>query len=509
MTQATEKLSILEKVGYSLGDLAANLIFQTLVMFIAFFYTDVYQLPPAQASAVILICGILGGVIFTPIMGMIADRTDTRWGKFRPWILWTSVPFGVCALLAFTTPDFDPTGKLIYAFVTYLALVLLYSANNLPYSALSGVITGNMNERVSLSSYRFVAVMVAQFIIQVLMLPFVLILGDGDKAEGFKQVMLIFSLVGIVFFIITFLTTKERVVPKPEQVSTVKEDLADLFKNTPWLIMVCATVLVFMMLALKSGTLIYYFENYLSEAHLADFLESSGFNSFIDGLNSTLQGAGMTRFKWPEDPATSAFSLFNGVGIILMIIGIGFSKPLSTRFGKKDVFGWALAVSMVFIVALYFIDPTSIPTVFLMQLLHGFTYGITIPLLWAMIADVADYSEWKNNRRATGIIFSAMILGLKLGLTLGGAMVASVLAFYGYSAAIDVQPAEAIRGIKLAVSLYSSLPALLAAALVLLFYKIDKKMEMRIERDLEVRRSSDTAPAAANVNETAWTQESK
>lgn len=509
MTQATEKLSILEKVGYSLGDLAANLIFQTLVMFIAFFYTDVYQLPPAQASAVILICGILGGVIFTPIMGMIADRTSTRWGKFRPWILWTSVPFGIGAILAFTTPDLGPNGKLIYAFVTYLALVMLYSANNLPYSALSGVITGNMSERVSLSSYRFVAVMVAQFIIQVLMLPFVLILGDGDKAEGFKQVMLIFSLVGIVLFIITFLTTKERVVPKPGQVSTVKEDLADLFKNMPWLIMVSATILVFMMLALKSGTLIYYFENYLSEPHLADFLENTGFNNFIAGLNSSLQGAGMTRFRWPEDPATSAFSLFNAVGILFMIIGIGFSKPLTTRFGKKDVFGWALALSMVFIVALYFIAPESVSTVFVMQLLHGFTYGITIPLLWAMIADVADYSEWQNNRRATGIIFSAMILGLKLGLTLGGAMVTSVLAFYGYSAAIDVQAAETTNGIKLAVSLYSSLPALLAAVLVLAFYKVDKNMEKQIERDLDLRRNGDVAPPAANVNETAWTQERK
>lgn len=495
MNARVEKISVLEKVGYSLGDLAANLIFQTLVTFIAFFYTDVYGLPPAQASMVTGVCGILGGVIFAPVVGVLADRTNTRWGKFRPWILFTSIPFGLGALLSFTTPDLDPSGKLIYAFVTYLALMMLYSANNLPYSALSGVITGNMQERVSLSSYRFVAVMVAQFIIQVLLLPLVLILGDGDKAEGFKQVMTIFAVVGVICFIITFLTTKERVVPHVEQKSSIKDDLGDLFKNLPWVIMLVATILVFMMLSLKSGSLIYYFENYLSEEHLASFLDGSGFNSFIAGLNSMLQGAGLTRFRWPEDAPTSAFSLFNGIGIIFMIVGIGFSKPLTNRFGKRDVFGWALAVSMLFVLVLYFLSPESVGTVFAAQVLHGLSYGITIPLLWAMIADVADYSDWKNNRRATGIIFSAMILGLKLGLTLGGSLVSALLAVYGYQAGAAVQSAETIGGIILAVSVFSSMPGFLAAGL-LFFYKIDKAMEQQIERDLEMRRND------SNVSET-------
>ncbi|MDO3385508.1 glycoside-pentoside-hexuronide (GPH):cation symporter [Gilvimarinus sp. SDUM040013] len=488
MNVRVEKISVMEKVGYSLGDLAANLIFQTLVTFIAFFYTDVYGLPPAQASMVTGVCGILGGVIFAPVVGVLADRTNTRWGKFRPWVLFTSIPFGLGALLSFTTPDLDPSGKLIYAFVTYLALMMLYSANNLPYSALSGVITGNMGERVSLSSYRFVAVMVAQFIIQVLLLPLVLILGDGDKAEGFKQVMTIFAVIGVVCFIITFLTTKERVTPNVEQKSTIKEDLGDLFKNIPWVIMLLATILVFMMLSLKSGTLIYYFENYLNEAELARFLDESGFNGFIASLNAGLQNVGLTKFRWPEDAPTSAFSLFNGIGIILMIIGIGFSKPLTNRFGKRNVFGWALAVSMLFILVLYFLSPESIGLVFLSQVLHGFSYGITIPLLWAMIADVADYSEWKNNRRATGIIFSAMILGLKLGLTLGGSLVSALLAVYGYQAATAVQSQETIDGILLAVSLFASLPGFLAAGL-LVFYKIDKNMEQQIESDLDGRRN--------------------
>ena len=182
MTTNTERLSVGEKIGYSLGDLAANLIFQTFITFLAFFYTDIYKIPAGTASAIIFWGGVFGGVIFNPIMGLIADRTNTRWGKFRPWVLWTAVPFGVFALLAFTTPDLGEQGKIWYAAITYTLLVTIYAANNLPYAALSGVLTGNMSERNSLSSYRFVAVMVAQFVIQVLLLPLVLALGDGDQA---------------------------------------------------------------------------------------------------------------------------------------------------------------------------------------------------------------------------------------------------------------------------------------------------------------------------------------
>ncbi|HEX7025706.1 MAG TPA: glycoside-pentoside-hexuronide (GPH):cation symporter, partial [Gammaproteobacteria bacterium] len=258
-TVNSEKLSVVEKVGYSLGDLAANLIFQTQITFLAFFYTDVYGIPAGSASTIIFMAGILGGVLFNPIMGIIADRTRTRWGKFRPWILWTAVPFGVMALLTFSTPDLGQNGKIIYAFVTYTLLVTIYSANNLPYAALSGVMTGNMSQRNSLSSYRFVAVMIAQFIIQVLLLPLVLILGGGDKAEGFKNAMMMFSIVGVVFFLITFITTRERIVPAVDQDSSVLQDLKDLVRNRPWALMLVITIMIFTTLALKGGTYVYYF----------------------------------------------------------------------------------------------------------------------------------------------------------------------------------------------------------------------------------------------------------
>lgn len=486
MNNSSQKLSVLEKVGYSLGDFAANLIFQTLMTFLAFFYTDVYKIPAGTASAIIFFGGFIGA-FFNIIMGAIADRTRTRWGKFRPWILWTSLPFGIMAILAFSTPDFGANGKIIYALVTYFLLILIYSANNLPYSALSGVLTGDMAQRNSLSSYRFVAVMFAQFIIQSLLLPLVLILGHGNKEVGFENTMMIFAIAGVVCFLITFLTTKERIIPAKEQESSVKQDLIDLSKNKPWVIMLLVTILVFITLSLKGGMYIYYFKYYLDPIAQADFLENIGFNNFIAGLNDMLTGMGLTEFQWPKDAPTSAFSLFNAGGILFMIFGIMFSKLLADKFGKRNIYIAFIFLSALSLLMFNFYAPTSIGIVFITQIAHGFLYGVTIPLLWAMIADVADYSEWKNNRRATAIIFSAMIFGLKVGLSIGGALGAGLLSKYGYVAEAVHQQQTAIDGIKLSVSIYPALVFIISGTL-LCFYMIDKKMEVEIESDLKERR---------------------
>nr|WP_312455040.1 MFS transporter [Stenotrophomonas pavanii] len=489
MASIEHALSVREKLGYSLGDLAANLIFQTLITYLAFFYTDVYRLPAATAATIIFVVGLLGAFVFTPLIGIAADRTSTRWGRFRPWILWTAIPFGVLSLLAFSTPDLGERGKVVYALTTYALLVCVYAANNLPYSALSGVLTGSMAQRNSLSAYRFVAVMIAQFIIQVLLMPLVLILGDGDRVRGFEQVMTAFAIIGTLFFLITFATTRERIVPTREQSGGVLQDLSDLLHNRPWQVMLALTVLVFINLALKGGSYIYYFQYYMSEAALAAFLQGSGFNGLISGLNAGLARAGFAAFTWPTDAATSAFSLFNACGILCMILGIGLSRRLADRFGKRDVFGGALFVSTLFLLAFYFFPHTAVAVAFGAFMLHGFCYGITIPLLWAMIADVADYSEWKNHRRATAIIFSAMLCGLKIGLSVGGALVAAILAHYGYQAGLAQQPEAVVEGIRLTVSVYCAIPFLLAVAL-LFAYEIDKRAETRIEQDLLLRRRS-------------------
>ncbi len=477
MNTTSQKLSIKEKIGYSLGDLAANLVFQTLMTYLAYFYTDIYGLSPTDSSIIMLIVGLIAAFIFNPVIGAIADRTNSKWGKFRPWILWTSVPLGVVALLAFSTPNFAYQGKVIYAVITYSCLLLLYAANNLPYSALSGVITGEMAERNSLSSYRFVAVMFAQFFVQVFMLGIIKSAGNGDKAIGIEKVMTILAIVGTVMLLITFFTTKERIVPKPEQKSSVKEDLGDLIKNKPWLIMLTLTTLVFITLALKGGSYVYYFENYVDKEQLT---------IFIQPILNILSSLGLNHFG--DDPISAGFGLFNAGGIIFMIVGITLSKKLADKYGKRDIFRFFLFISTLFIIAFYFYPPQSVSLMFLSQIFHGFFYGITIPVLWAMIADVADFSEWKTNRRATAIIFSAMMVGLKTGLSIGGALTTSLLGIFNYIPNSLQQPESAVNGIKLLVSIFPAIPFLLGVGL-LFFYEIDKKMEIQIESELKQRRS--------------------
>ena len=488
MSNSSQKVSLVEKIGYSLGDLAANLVFQSLITYLAYFYTDIYGLENNHASLVMLIVGLVAAFGFNPIIGALADRTNSRWGKFRPWVLFTAIPLGVMALLAFTTPDFSYKTKVIYATVTYTLLLLLYGANNLPYASLSGVITGDMAERNSVSSIRFVAVMVAQFFVQVFMKPLILYVGHGDKAAGMETVMTWLAIIGTIMLLISFFSTKERIVPTVEQKSTLKEDLSDLAKNRPWLIMLVVTILVFITLAIKGGSYVFYFENYVEKNALA---------SFISPITNFLSLIGMNFFG--SDPASAGFGLFNAGGIIFMLVGIGLSKKLADKYGKRDVFGIALFISTLFILVFILFPPKSVILMFVSQILHGFSYGITIPILWAMIADVADYSEWKTNRRATGIIFSAMMVGLKVGLSFGGAIITWVLGLYGYinkeSVAAGqqiIQPETVAQGSKMLVSVLPSVPFLIACGL-LFFYEINKKKEIEIENALKARRKDETS----------------
>ncbi len=474
---SSQKLSVLEKIGYSLGDLAANLVFQTLVTWIAYYYLNIYGLKPEHASMLTLIVGLTAAFVFNPVMGAIADRTNSKWGKFRPWILWTAVPLGIVSLLAFKTPSFAYQGKIIYAVVTYALLLLLYAANNLPYGALSGVITGDMKERNSLGSYRFVAVMFAQFFVQVFMYNFIIKAGGGNtieaKAIGISKVMTVLAIIGTIMLIICFLTTKERIVPKPEQRSGLKEDLSDLIKNKPWLIILTVTTLIFITLALKGGSYVYYFENYVDKAELTSFL--APFKSFLPAF---------------ENDTSLGLGVFNGGGILVGLIGIMISPWFANRYGKRNVFMASLFISTLFIIFFYFFPPKSIAIIFGAQVLHGFFYGISTPILWTMIADVADYSEWKNNRRATAIIFSAMMVGLKAGLSIGSSLVSWILSRYHYDPQSTTgQTGTAINGTKMLVSIYPAIPFLLAVGL-LFFYEINKKMEVQIEADLKEKRNN-------------------
>jgi GPH family glycoside/pentoside/hexuronide:cation symporter len=445
----SEKLSVKEKVGYALGDTAANFIFQTMVMFQLVFYTDTFGISAVAAGTLLVVVRIWDAV-FDPIMGVVADRTNTKWGKFRPWIIWTAVPFGIMGFLTFVTPDFSSGGKLIYAYVTYILLMMIYSANNLPYSALSGVMTGDLGERTSLSSYRFVFAMLAQLIIQGLALPMVNYFGQGDSAKGYQFTMGIFSALAVFLFVITFATTKERIQPAPTQKATVKEHFSDLFKNGPWLVMFILTIILFITLAMRGSIVLYYFKYYVGQEDL--------------------------------------FSMFNVLGTVATIIGIFFSKKLSMRFGKRNVFIAGLLGTAFFTSLFVLLPPTAVQLMFTAEILRQFVYGFTIPLLWAMMADVADYSEWKNNRRATGIVFAAIVFGLKAGLGFGGAIAGYILSLYGYIPNAE-QTTAALDGIRLTMSLFPALTFALCAV-TLFFYKINKQTEIQITDELAERRKA-------------------
>lgn len=470
MNNQTNGLSVKEKIGYSLGDLSANLVFQTLMMFLLVYYTDVVGISPSVAGTIIFLGGLIGAS-FNLVMGAIADRTNSRWGKFRPWILWTALPFGIAAWLAFSVPDLEIAGRIAYAAITYVLLLIIYSANNLPYSALSGVMTGDMVERTSLSSYRFVAVTIAQFISQALLLPMVNALGHGNDSVGYKYAIGIFGVIAVVFFVITFLSTKERIIPTIDQKSSVKQDIKDLLKCKPWIIILGLTILLFIGLALRGSMLVYYFKDYVSKDSLLQFFNKMGLE------NSPLV----------NDVAGFAFSLFNTCAIVAALGGIAFSKSFAKRFGKRNAFIFGLMTTAVLQGMFIFYGPSDLGIIYVTYFMLSFFYGITTPLLWAMIGDVADFSEWKTNRRATGMVFSAVIFGLKAGLSFGGAIAAFILSFYGYDSQLMEQSASALLGIKLSVSIYTAVAFFLGAAL-LFIYEIDKKTEIQIQSGLEERR---------------------
>jgi GPH family glycoside/pentoside/hexuronide:cation symporter len=480
MNTKTEKLSVREKIGYSLGDGAANFIFQTMMLLQLSFYTDSFGLTAASAATLFLVARLWAAVC-DPIFGALADRTNTRWGKFRPWILWTAVPFGVIGYFAFTTPDWGSTAKIIYAYVTYTLLMTIYSANNNPYSALSGVITGNMDQRASLSSVRFVVVALATIAIQGFTLPMVNHFGGGDSAKGYQITMGIFCALAMIFFLITFLTTKERVQPPPQQKTSLKQDLSDLVKSKQWLIMFFVMLFIFIFLTMRNGMLVYFFKYYLNIESQKEFLLN--IDKVLFGFFSTIGLTGES-----ADIAGNAFSVVNIIGQLAAIVGIALSNKMAQKFAKRDVLKIWLGIAALAAVLFIAAPPTSIWLVFILSTLFNFAWGVTMPLPWAMMGDVADYSEWKNNRRATGIVFAGIVVGLKVGMALGGFLAGKLLSLYGYVSNVE-QSASSIKGIRLTVSIYPVI-AIIICIICLLIYDINRKTELQMQDELAERRKS-------------------
>lgn len=467
------KLSLKEKVGYSLGDTASNLFFQTFILFLLYFYTDVFGLPAAAVGTMFLVTRIWDA-FFDPIVGMISDRTHTRWGKFRPFLLWFALPFGIIGVLTFTTPGFDTSGKLVYAYVTYSLMMMLYSAINVPYSALMAVITPNSEQRTVLSSYRFVSAFAGGFIVQAVTMSLVNYFGKGNESLGWQWAMGCLSGLAFVLFMITFSTTKERVFPPKEQKTNFKRDLRDLFSNKPWLLIAGATVFQLMYIVMRNSSIMYYFKYYVGDQHLS---------LFGNVINLSFEGF------------ASSFML---TGTVATIIGAVLTNRFSRAFDKKNTYLWFLIASAVLNAFFYLMQPQNVLLIYGLNLAVSFFFGPVSVLQWAMYTDTADYAEWKNERRATGLLMAASLFSLKLGLTLGGAVVGWILAYHGFEAN-QAQTQESVDGIIMLLSVYPSVIGVVGG-LLMLFYPLTNKMMIRIEEDLTARRGG-PAPAPAQASD--------
>ena len=489
MTQSADKLSIIEKTGYSLGDAAANFVFMTMILFQLNFYTDTLGITAAAAGSMLLV-GRLWDAFFDPMMGVLADRTNTRWGKFRPWVLWTALPWGVVMVMAYTVPGFGTTGKVIWACLTNIMLMTLYSMNNTPYSAMSGVMTGDGAERTSLSAYRFVAAMIAQLIVGGFTLPLVQKFGAGDNAKGWQMTMALWAVICVVCFVITFATTKERIAPSASQVSAPKKDFGELLNNGPWIAMFVLTLSHFVFVAMRGGTTFYYFQYYVDKDALYAFLQSHGLANLSGGL---LDKLGMVLKPDRSNVSSVGFSIFNISQQLVTVAGVISSTALAMRFGKRAVAIVGFSLATILMACFIFLPADAIGATFVLEWVRALCYAPTIPLIWAMFADVADYAEWKTSRRTTGIIFATILFALKTGLSLGGAIAGWLLSGYGY-VANAVQTPSALQGIRMTISVYPAI--FLAIVVVCLFrYKITKELNVQIQDDLAARRATSPVPA--------------
>jgi len=493
MNNMNQKISISEKIGYSLGDCSANLVFQMMMIYQTKFYTDVFGLEGAIAGSVMLIARIVDAFV-DPTVGILSDKTQTRWGKYRPWILWTALPFMVFYVLAFYNPGIEDKSLVaVYATISYTLLMTLYSFNNTPYASLGGVMTSDIKERNSITSIRFVAATIAQFIVQGLTLPLVgkFAGANGDKGHGWLCTISLFAAIGFIFFIITFFSARERITPPASQKTDTRKDIRDVFHSIPWRAMFILTLFLFTTLAMWGSAMNYYFENYVDANALYTFLDKLGLVAVEANASfsyNILNAFGLI-VNSPEKAYEVGFGVFNMVGTLVQFFGvILLSSFLANRYGKKRVFIFCLTLTAIFTALFYFPNETDIETMFVLNFLKSLAYAPTVPLLWAMIADVADHSEYVNYRRATGFVFAGVVFALKAGLGIGGAILGFLLSGFGYvSGAGTAQTESAIHGIILSSSLIPA-ATFFIGVIALYFYPITKAYNEEMQAELTERR---------------------
>lgn len=488
-----QKVSMAEKVGYGLGDCSANLVFQMMMIYQTKFYTDVFGLEGAIAGTVMLVARIVDAFV-DPTVGILSDRTQTRWGKYRPWVLWTALPFMVFYVLAFYNPGIEEKGLVaLYATISYTLLMTMYSFNNTPYSSLGGVMSSDIKERTSITSVRFVFSTIAQFVVQGLTLPLVSKFSDGgDKAHGWLCTISLFAAVGFIFLLIVFFSARERITPPASQKNDTRQDIKDVLSSVPWRAMFILTLFVFITLAMWGSAMNYYFENYVDKAALFAFLDNIGLVAAEPGHSvgyHVLNAFGLIVTS-PDKAYEVGFGVFNMVGALVQFFGVIFlSEFLANKYGKKRTFIVCLSLTAVFTAMFYFPAKDNVGMMFVLNFLKSLAYAPTVPLLWAMIADVADHSEYIHYRRATGFVFSGVVFALKAGLGIGGAVLGFLLSGFGYISGSGVAQSDtAVQGIILSSSL---IPAafFLVGVVALFFYPISKEYNEKMQAELSERRS--------------------
>ena len=493
MNNMNQKISISEKIGYSLGDCSANLVFQMMMIYQTKFYTDVFGLEGAIAGSVMLIARIVDAFV-DPTVGILSDKTQTRWGKYRPWILWTALPFMVFYVLAFYNPGIEDKSLVaVYATISYTLLMTLYSFNNTPYASLGGVMTSDIKERNSITSIRFVAATIAQFIVQGLTLPLVgkFAGANGDKGHGWLCTISLFAVIGFIFFIITFFSARERITPPASQKTDTRKDIRDVFHSIPWRAMFILTLFLFTTLAMWGSAMNYYFENYVDANALYTFLDKLGLVAVEANASfsyNILNAFGLI-VNSPEKAYEVGFGVFNMVGALVQFFGvILLSSFLANRYGKKRVFIFCLTLTAIFTALFYFPNETDIETMFVLNFLKSLAYAPTVPLLWAMIADVADHSEYVNYRRATGFVFAGVVFALKAGLGIGGAILGFLLSGFGYVSGAGT--AQNRIGHPRHNTSSSLIPAatFFIGVIALYFYPITKAYNEEMQAELTERR---------------------
>lgn len=454
-----------EKIGYGLGDMSASMFWKLFGAYLMIFYTDVFGLSAAVVGTMFLITRVWDSV-FDPIVGVVADRTDTRWGKFRPYLLWLAIPFGGMAILTFYTPALGDTGKIVYAFITYSLMMMVYSAINVPYASLLGVMSPNPQDRNVLSTFRMMFAYIGSFVALLLFMPLVGAFTGGDTSQeeqqyGWLMAVVVIAVACSLLFFGCFSLTKERVKAVKCEKTPLMTDIRDLLGNRPWWILLGAGIASLVFNSIRDGATVYYFKYFVDETSYG--------NVTVAGIPFVLSG------------------LYLAVGQASNIIGVVLAAPIASKIGKRQTFMWAMIIATVLSVAFYYLDRNQLMLIFLLQVVISVCAGSVFPLLWSMYADCADYSELKTGNRATGLIFSSSSMSQKFGWAIGTAITGWLLAAFGFQANA-VQNEETIQGIRMFLSLLPAVGTALSVAFIFFYPLTESRMES-ITAELETLRN--------------------